>query len=166
MRTWDARLCQICGDAINTIVTSKGGKPRKYCPSCKPSKGGNRASYSKEYVELNFTNWFRKKVQGGKAGAGRNQELSVEDCLYLLQKQEGRCALTGVRLTHKLNDPRAASIDCILPQSLGGSYAIGNVQLVCTNVNYLRGQLSLGEFRVFLNELVESIVENRSQFLP
>jgi hypothetical protein len=63
----------------------------------------------------------------------------MEDVLDILESQEGKCALTGVKLTFKrergIKLKTNASIDRIVP---GGPYIKENVRLVCSIVNKMR----------------------------
>jgi len=70
-------------------------------------------------------------------------EIEVEDVLSLWDKQEGRCALTGLLMTyHKDGNGKKdlnASIDRIDPEIW---YVPNNIQLVCSRVNVLKHNLS------------------------
>lgn len=67
--------------------------------------------------------------------------------MELLEKQHGKCALSGVELTCILSKgfvcKTNASIDRIDPK---GPYVVGNVQLVCVALNKLRIDMSIDEF--------------------
>lgn len=82
----------------------------------------------------------------------RNWELSLEDIIHIWDKQQGRCAFTGVLLQKY---PRSWSIDRI-DNSCG--YTPGNVQLVLKEINMLRGKLTVEKFL----EYCRQIATNRS----
>lgn len=67
------------------------------------------------------------------------RSLSMEDVLDVLEKQSGKCALTGITLTFKrelgIKLKTNASIDRIIP---GGPYVKENIRLVCSIVNKMR----------------------------
>lgn len=77
----------------------------------------------------------------------KRSALSKEDCIQLLNKQNYRCALSGVALTCVLNKGTRcktnASIDRIIPQ---GPYSVDNIQLVCAALNKFRVDTPLPEF--------------------
>lgn len=77
-------------------------------------------------------------------------DITLSDLLALLKEQKELCPLTGVQLTGKRHDPYAVSIDRIIP-NLG--YTKGNIQLVCTAINYAKGSNSLNEIISFIADL-------------
>jgi len=62
----------------------------------------------------------------------------------LYQKQDGKCALTGLPMTVKQNTPFVASVDRI-NSSLG--YTYGNIWLTCWWANQMKTNYSLDEFK-------------------
>lgn len=82
--------------------------------------------------------------------------LTVEELLDLLEKQGGKCALSGLTITHSLDDPYTnASIDRI---NCDGDYEIGNVRIVCNAVNLMRRRMSDEDFIGFCRSIVENNV--------
>lgn len=59
----------------------------------------------------------------------------------LIEKQEFRCALSGIELT-----PETATLDHIIPYSRGGRHRRDNVQWVHDDINTLKGQVEYGRF--------------------
>ena len=151
MMAWGARNCTCCGGEIEIVMSSKGGRPRSFCEKCHPKKGINTTAYMRRYCEASWENFFTLKRQRGSKT--RPKELSLEDCLSLLQEQNETCALTGLKMTRIIGDPRAASPDCIVPLSMGGTYHKGNVQLVCAFANKMRGTMTLDQFQAIMVEL-------------
>jgi len=86
----------------------------------------------------------------GRKQSPRSNGITKEYLLDLLKKQNGRCALSGVKMTcilekgivHYTN----ASIDRIVPACEGGKYEKGNIQLVCKAVNQWKGIMENDEF--------------------
>lgn len=104
-------------------------------------------------INLHTTHWyvyFKRLVRF----AGR-EALTIEDCLQLLNKQDGRCALSGVDLTHIRGHgivPTNASIDRV---DAGGPYIKENVQLVCCATNAFRGSKSIAEYLWWCKKVCE-----------
>lgn len=80
----------------------------------------------------------------GRARQKRKRcDLDLASLTELWREQKGRCALSGLRFHEEriagafVPRPFSISIDRINP---GGGYTIDNVQLVCTAVNFARGQ--------------------------
>lgn len=69
-------------------------------------------------------------------------KIEPEDVIELWKEQEGRCALSGVYMTHHLDRGERkefnASIDRIRSNE---GYIPGNVQLVCQRVNTIKNDL-------------------------
>jgi hypothetical protein len=68
----------------------------------------------------------------------RRSTLNKEDVIGLYYKQKGKCAISGVKMTHITNQGKIEtniSIDKIDPTK---GYVIDNIQLVCNRVNVLK----------------------------
>jgi hypothetical protein len=80
---------------------------------------------------------------------GMDFSLTLEDVMQLWAEQDGRCALSGMPLTHhrrgagSFSSPSNASLDRVAPT---GPYSAENVQLVCIGVNLMRRKMELDEF--------------------
>lgn len=95
-----------------------------------------------------------KKVAARKFGRKNARPLDFnitkQDLIDLWDKQNGRCAVTGVIMKHKWNSVRSASLDRI---DSGKGYVQGNVHLVCQFVNLGKGSHSLSDVVDFLDEI-------------
>jgi hypothetical protein len=82
--------------------------------------------------------------------------LSVDDLIDLLNRQDGKCSLTGAVLTCVLEKgivtKTNASIDRI---DAGGPYKVENIQLVCSAVNRLRTNMTVTEYVDWCRMVVE-----------
>lgn len=75
---------------------------------------------------------------------GRSECTLTDDfMLSLWQKQEGRCALSGMKMSLETNDLFVMSLDQIRP---GEGYAEDNVQLLAWAVNRAKGDMLLEQF--------------------
>jgi hypothetical protein len=68
----------------------------------------------------------------------------------LIEKQQYRCAVSGIELV-----PEIASLDHIVPVSKGGKHVVDNVVWVHSEINRMKGQLSMDEFISFCNKVVQ-----------
>lgn len=72
------------------------------------------------------------------------------DALY--NEQGGRCAVTGIAMTHQADSPQTnISIDQIVP---GQGYTKDNIRLVCTAVNYMKHRMTDEELVWWCKEIV------------
>lgn len=79
-------------------------------------------------------------------------QISYSYLLELYKKQNGRCAILNIPMTHEFNNLRSISIDRI-DSSLG--YITGNVQLVCQFINTAKKNHSNDECISILNEFMQ-----------
>jgi hypothetical protein len=94
----------------------------------------------------------------------RNLELSItrEDILKLYEKQDGKCAMTGIQMTHvcrmetQIREGRYfynVSVDRI--DSKRG-YILDNIQLVCSIINVMKWEHDNDEFIAICEEIAEN----------
>lgn len=83
--------------------------------------------------------------------------LSVDFMLHLLEKQEGRCAITGVKLTFtKIPGLGRVHTNAAIDQIIaGGGYTEENVQLVCDTVNRMKSDMTMDELIYWSKAIVE-----------
>jgi hypothetical protein len=118
-------------------------KTQNMCHSCYHIRRSARSG-------ADLLHYFRKgisKLKSTRIKQGVEFLVNAEDLMELWDAQGGKCALSGVFMTHAPNgDPftsKNASVDR-LDHSKG--YYPQNVQLVCSAVNMLRGPLSQEDF--------------------
>mgnify|MGYP003639013641 FL=1 len=126
--------CKTCNKEFETI------NPRYMCCSAQCGKINKVLT---RYIKENG-NWdmYFKHLLSKKEG-----DLTSLDLIKILDKQDGKCALSGEELTctrirgevSRTN----ASIDRI---NAGEEYNVDNVQLVCRAVNSFRNNLTVADF--------------------
>lgn len=139
-------LCQTCGQ------TGTFARKHKVCNTCRAAQNRVRSSESLDaYLSLLLTN--------AKVRARRKQvecDLTQKQILDLWKKQKGRCAVSGIPMTHVVGEkfPREfnVSLDRI---NAGGPYTKNNVQLVCSRINQMRGNLDIPALRWWVKTLYE-----------
>lgn len=90
---------------------------------------------------------------------GFDCDIDVDFLLDLLSKQNFRCAVTGLEMTMTTGQgqtPTNVSVDRINP-NLG--YVKGNVRLVCSRINTMRGAMSDTE----LAEWAQHVISGRQE---
>lgn len=136
------RPCIVCEESF----TPKSGVNKFCSPQCKgkwkyiTGSGSTENQYKK--ISGNWDKYFARLLCRKE-----RKNLTKRDLLFLLEKQGGRCALSGVKMTCVLekgkHSPDNASIDRI---NAGGDYTIDNVQLVCAVVNKWRSNTPIDVF--------------------
>lgn len=69
------------------------------------------------------------------------RRLKASALKAILERQEYRCALTGLELT-----PESANVDHVTPLSRGGKHDPSNCQIVLDHVNKAKGGMTQQEF--------------------
>lgn len=149
------RDCVRCGELFEPK-----NSVHKFCSdTCKGRwkyETGNVTTESQyEQISGNWSRYFSRLVQ---LWGRKNDGLTKEDLLELLEEQDGRCALTGVELTCKLekgvNCRMNASIDRIVA---GGPYIKENCRLVCKVTNMMRLDMEDKELIYWCKRIIEHV---------
>ena len=95
----------------------------------------------------------------------RVAQITVDELLSIYVHQEERCAISGIKMTHKpgYDQPLNISIDRIVA---GGSYAAANVQLICKFVNLVRGTLPVTEAQEVMKHIALETARHYNLSLP
>lgn len=149
--THPQRECCICG----VHYVPRGPTSVVCSVECRKKRvklvGWNETARQYDAINGNWTRYFSRLVAGKKRPG-----ISVDDLLFLFQKQGGKCALTGQPLTCILKKGTwtrtNASIDRI---DAGGEYKIENIQLVCSVVNSFRRDMSVEEYIDWCKKVVK-----------
>ena len=128
-----------------------------YCAECKrdKSQGHRNSSVRAFFVDL---------VRAAKHGSNRRGiafEIDITHLEDLYHAQDGRCAISGIRMTHSAGVGAKAtniSIDRIDNER---GYEATNVQLLCRSINAMKLNMTDRELRHFLDELATHILRYR-----
>lgn len=86
-----------------------------------------------------------------KSGPKRDFDLDLDYVVSLYESQQGKCAITGVKMTHTFNDMNAMSIDRIDPEQ---GHIKGNIHLICQWANFAKRHHKLAVFRRALSDFM------------
>ena len=139
-----SRLCTSCNKikVLSQFEHFKGGRVRGVCRHCITLQRSKKASATPEgYIRVLNTQLKSQRIK-----QGIQYDLTNEEVVDLWEAQNGKCALSGVLMTHQRDGtygdkkPKEfnASIDRINPQ---GPYIRENVQLVTVRVNTMKHTL-------------------------
>ena len=165
----DTKLCKSCNQRLPSSnfeigKNSKGVYVRQTCKVCVGI--GRRKRYSSTP-----RSYFQQAIQYSKSSYKKNNRnvanlqpyvLNVDDCLDLWEQQRGKCAISGVQMTHHRDGSGKkefnVSLDRIEP---GGAYSKANVQLVCYRINIMRHVLNIDMFFWWIKNIHDFSVENK-----
>lgn len=120
-------------------------------------KGNSNPSHKRLDNYSIFKETYRRAKKHSKQRKTHNEfEITLEDLKLQWEKQNGRCALTNIKLIlpvqgkEKISLTKQASLDRI-DSSKG--YVPGNIQFVCSCINLMKNNLSNLEIKRFLKEI-------------
>lgn len=101
--------------------------------------------------------WLKLKAYSIRHGdiRMRNKNFDIDLLIGLWEKQQGRCAISGVSMGAGVGNLFAASVDRI-DSNIG--YVGGNIQLVCRAINIGRCSNSLNEVIEFIAAIRRGII--------
>ena len=160
----DLLLCHKCGEYL---PTSEFGKHQSYpyrdghdarCRKCRSKQATeNKQKYSGDYALCKI---LQMRFLAAKDRAKKKNlpfDISKEYLKELWDKQNGKCAISGIDMTFEQCNGRTStnvSIDQINPNE---GYTVGNIQLVCMAINQIKSDLKMDEVYMFC----KCILENR-----
>lgn len=140
------------GRTVRCVRTYWGGRLEGVWTACEPRRDpaatrdaawAHRTRATRRYVSGIARFLRRLLVHAAVRTRGIGARLAFADLVALWERQRGRCALTGVRMSHThslaVSDrfDRNVSLDRVDSR---GPYAPGNLQLVCCAVNRMKSQ--------------------------
>ena len=131
---------KVCITCLRELPFKEFRSTRNVCKECRSAQiAANKSSSPYAYIK----GLFRSLKYSRKAF---DWEINCEYVETLWDKQEGKCALSGVFLTWQAGEGRQdfnVSIDRKDPNK---GYIIGNIQLVAQRVNIMKHTLGESEF--------------------
>jgi len=150
------RKCTVCG--VTKPLTefpphSKKGYFKRLCKDCNRAKS---ATYKYSTPETYL--WSRL----GRQNKSQHQvdiKITKDDLKDLWDKQQGKCAVTGLHMTYfprkfRVSTGLNASVDRI---DSGDVYRKGNVRLVCSRVNIMKGAGEDADMLWWCKQIIEGL---------
>ena len=128
----------------NSSTTKNRNYYSNYCKHCESERNKIRRE---KMVSDDIESFFKKLATACRTRAYQskgkfNCSITWEQLIELYEKQNHKCALSGIEMTtlrQKGRLPNNASVDRIIP---GEDYSIDNIRLVCNHVNMMKSDLS------------------------
>lgn len=141
----------------NSSTTKNRNYYSSYCKHCESER--NKIKREK-MVSDDIESFFKKLATACRTRAYQskgkfNCSITWEQLVELYEKQNHKCALSGIEMTtlrQKGRLPNNASVDRIIP---GGDYSIDNIRLVCNHVNMMRSDLSDDELIKYCKSILK-----------
>ena len=144
------RFCDACHRRLPLTEFAKAGPHhRRTCRNCTPGKPRRSSPNVTNYLRASMDDLRRKRQK-----EGTKWNITPEFLIEKYVEQGGRCALSGLRMTHEPDsDGRFnVSIDRINPV---GIYSAENVRLVCKWCNSMKSNFTDSDFFWMLRTIVE-----------
>jgi len=141
---------------LSQFETFKDGFVRGLCQQCVTLQKAKKTSATPEsYLQV-----LNTQLKSQRLKQGIQYDLTKEDVVDLWETQNGKCALSGVLMTHQRDGTYGdrkkkefnASIDRINPN---GPYVRQNVQLVANRINTMKHTLSQDMFMWWIKNIHE-----------
>ena len=143
-------VCQQCG------ITFQGHSNVRYC-SLKCRQLVNNKTRRDNFSRISNLEFFLKeKLNLAKHRGKYEVTISYEDIKKLWNEQKGLCALSKIPMTFIKGNgkvPTNISLDRI---DSSNPYELGNVQLVCVQVNYMKNDLNKEQFLYWCKEILDA----------
>ena len=150
------KKCSYClrtlpSDMFEKSSNAKGDYARTECRTCtqeKRTNTKNQTPYS--YLKLLFT-----QLKSSRRNSDIKWDIEVDYIYKLWDEQKGRCNLSGINMTwHRGGGSTdyACSID---RKDSNKDYVVGNIQLVCRTVNYMKSTLNDAQLYWWCKNIVE-----------
>lgn len=156
----DKKTCSVCRKSKPMEQFEPKVRPtgtvsyRKTCRSCYQKKRYQNVTQDPyKFLALIFT---QLKSSRKKKRPDLKWNITLDDVIDVWDEQEGRCALSGVLMTHAKDGQGKkelnASLDRILPHE---GYVVGNIQLVTHRVNIMKHNLSEDMFFWWCKNIID-----------
>lgn len=153
---WQQNLgeCSVCRGVMR--VTAKSRPPgERRCQSCRSARFAGMTPKERKRIE-NRASYLRRKARGdgrppngGHRRRARDHGVQYEpvDRLAVFERDRWMCQLCGTKVDRSLvwPDPRSASLDHLVPISVGGAHTYANTACAHLECNLRKGTRAVGE---------------------
>lgn len=148
------RECAVCGIAkpLEEFPSHKG----YYRRDCRPCFNAKRNAYKSSSPEQYL---YSRLGRQNKGSSKVEVKITKEDLKELWEQQQGKCAVTGLHMTYFPRSQRNstglnASVDRIDSTDI---YRKGNVRLVCSKVNMMKGAGEDADMLWWCKQIIEGL---------
>jgi 5-methylcytosine-specific restriction endonuclease McrA len=119
------------------------------------NRAGDRIGSKRRIELLRYIGWLveqrcaRTRRHAAKAQRRRQERLTLNGIMAIIEDQQYRCALSGRLLT-----PEDAALDHILALTRGGRHELTNAQVLHKDINRAKGTLTNEEFIALCRDVV------------
>lgn len=134
-----------------------------YCRICRKQTRGRCVKHPNYTPKLDrFMARLLSRVRGGARQRGIAVVIDKDDLLELYFEQRAKCAVTGVDMKPGDKKGYEPSVDRIYS---AGNYTQDNIQLVCSRVNIMKGDMTPVEFVSWCKRIVGADIRREQDIL-
>lgn len=158
-------LCHCCGEYKNIEEFSPNGganpirnNRRSICRECLTKRQKEHNKELQNDTKLNKC--LRWRWLGARDRSRRNKNIAftitLEDIVTLWNKQNGKCAISGIEMTYELQKGRTPTNVSIDKIDRTKGYVPENIQLVCMACNQMKSDMSEEELYSFCKNIIKT----------
>lgn len=148
------QVCSSCGidKPLDSYRLMPKGLYKKQCLECAKERrhkreGETAEGYLKRLLKNAKARRLLKSAKARKQNLEEPSTIELEHLIELWVQANGRCALSGIHMTHHVDGKGSKDLNVSLDRiDADKGYIPGNVQLVCLRVNLMRHTLTSSEF--------------------
>jgi len=128
-----------------------------FCWTCRKQLNSPHKEHSLYSPSLHrYLSRLTSSARGGARARGLVFAIDADDVLGRFLAQNGRCALTGMRMSHRhgTRQDRAWGSASIDRRDNNRNYTLDNIHLVCRAVNIMKNDMTLEEFGAWCKRVV------------
>ena len=130
----------------------------KFKAKCKKCTNKSRLNLTR-MIDKDSLDYFLKEVFSAAKGRAVKKKLefniSLEFLKNLWMKQAGKCAITGLSMSHTVLSGRLKNNLSIDRINSNEGYITNNIQFVCTSVNIMKSTLTMNELKYYCNLILQ-----------
>lgn len=158
-------LCHCCGEYKNIEEFSPNGMAnpirnnrRSICRECTTKRQKEHNRELQNDIKLNKCLRWRWLSARDRSRRNKNIAFSItlEDVVALWNKQNGKCALSGIEMTYELQKGRTPTNVSIDKIDRTKGYIPENIQLVCMACNQMKSDMSEEELYSFCKNIIKT----------
>jgi hypothetical protein len=149
-------ICENCSERFEPL---RKRRTQKWCPNCNQVRNRPTAQQYKSHGRNPeaFLRWKHSKLRDPRRRANKiDVDVTIDELIAMYRAQKGKCAVTGLPLSHDPKDRLYSniSIDRIDPK---GGYTKKNIRLVMKIVNTIRNVWSDDDLYRFVEQAYEGM---------
>lgn len=165
-------LCHCCGQYKNIEDFTPNGKANparngrksicKECSSLRQKQHNINLPDHQKLIKCLHWRWSGARDRSRRYGKIKFS-LTLEDVIMQWEKQDGKCALSGIPMTYELQKGRVYTNVSIDRKNTKEGYTPDNIQLVCMACNQIKSDMPEEEMYKFCKCIIDNYKNNRMQ---